>query len=646
MYKSNHLFISLLAVLLALALFPFSALAITEDSVESAPEISLPEDDINDVSAETPEDYTREDSIYRPYLSVFPERGTVAEDRELDLPRLTDAELALARELMAARDAGEQPAFTDRHYACSEKVFEAGVYPLDPELFGGNTFYVILPYFQMDKTQILSLISAFDELGIPFDPDSLNSTNCVRGTQLLYNSATRELSRDEQTRMEEIRKQIRRGIFDGESFTAEASCRSVQVQLPGYSDSAYDYLEPFCFYPYRAMTDSELATFALAQETEWEIHPDRLEKKARQYAYRVFALPLSMTAHDESRYAYSERFIEFRNSFSIEGESAGGLYASADETPFEVMVEQDYSSEQGKFPAEAIPTRILIDYPAMYNDTASGEFRCSEEELKAAARRWAERYLLVPDEDILTDWVFDSRDEGWGTVQYRMLTTEWLVCLEMSENSALYCQCSIYNRDYAVEFEDWNQDASGETGEEGTTGTGESAWAVDSDTVDRNARQEAGRILRLPLNMVTDRISRDAEAYVQYRADYSFAAGESAGKDESPDRAPDSMIVYQTPYLSKDAELRVESVFLSYPSEPGLGDRLDDGGFVAAAREWADKTLLISKEDILEDWTYNPESTAGSVVYLLQTREWTVYLQMELDGDYIWSGLYRRNNPV
>lgn len=642
MFKSNHLFMSLLAVLLALALFPYSALAITEDSVEPAPEISLPEDDINDISAETPEDYDQDDTAYRPYPGSYPERGTVSDERELNIPRLTDAELATVRELMAARDAGEQPDFSDRHYASSEKVFEAGVYALDPELFGGNTFYVILPYFQMNRAQLLSLISAFDELGIPFDPDSLNSTNCARGTQLLYNSATRELSREEQTRMEVIREQIRRGVFDTDAFTAEAYCRSVQVQMPGYSDSAYDYLEPFCFYPYRAMTDNELATFALAQETVWEIHPDRLEKKARQYAHRVFPLPLSMTAVDASRYAYSENYIEFRNSFRIDPENCGGLYASADETPFEVMVEQDYSGKEG---SEAALTRILIDYPAMYSNAGDSQPGCGEEELKAAARRWAERYLLVPGEDILSDWVFDSRNEGWGTVQYRLLTTEWLVCLDMFESNAMYGQCCIYNRDYAVEFDDWNLDASGETGAGGTDGTEESAWGVDSYTVDLNARQEVCRVLRLPLSMVTDSITRDGEGYVQYRADYSFAANERAGQEETAAGMPGSMIVYQTPRFSKDGELRVESVFLSYPYEPDLGVRLNDGEYVAAARKWAETLLLIPGEDIREDWTVCPGGTEGSVEYQLQTREWTVYLQMNMDGKYIWSGLYREMNP-
>ena len=44
MFRFNHSFTSLLAVLLALTLFPFTALAVTENVLESAPDISLPEE--------------------------------------------------------------------------------------------------------------------------------------------------------------------------------------------------------------------------------------------------------------------------------------------------------------------------------------------------------------------------------------------------------------------------------------------------------------------------------------------------------------------------------------------------------------------------------------------------------------------------
>ena len=641
MFKSRNFLISLLAVLLALSLFPFSAMAITEDEIQSAPEISLPEDDISVTGPEASEVTSQDDSIYCPGLNALPRRGTLKESEELNLPRLTDAELSMVREILAAREAGEKPEFTDRHYAQAENVFEAGVYPLDPKEFGGNTFYVILPYFQMNRNQLQSLVSAFDELGIPFDPDSLNNTNCVRGTKLLYNSATRTLSDEEQKRFNEIQEMIRHDVFDREAFTAADNCRTIQVQMPGYDHAAYDYLKPFSFYPYRAMTDNELATFALAQGKTWEVHPDRLEKKARQYAHQVFLLPLSMTAIDETRYAYSDSYIEYRNTFRIDAENSDGLYASPDEMPNEVMVEQVLLEEQGVLSSETAVVRILIDYPALYSENKEGRSVCSEEELKAAARQWAERYLLVSGEDILSDWVFDERIEDWGSVQYRLLTTKWLVCLEMSESDAGYMQACIYNRNYAVEFDGWNTDDS----EKKEAETEESAWKTDRYTIDKNARQEVYSFLKLPLNMVTDSISLSDAGYVQYRCDYSFIAEDGAGGKDSSAMTPESMIVYQTPYLTKDSELKLEAVFLSYPSRSDLSARRSDEEYLAAARKWTEETMPVSKDQILSNWTCNQEASVGCVIYVLQTTEWTVYLQMHHSGEYCWAGFYPRINP-
>ncbi len=644
MFRFNHSFTSLLAVLLALTLFPFSALAVTEDTLEPAPEISLPEEAGGDTDEELPEEEeeVQDDGSYLPAVGILPQRGTTAESEQLNYPRLTDAELATVRELLAARDAGEQAAFEDRHYANQERVFEAGVYALDPEDFCGRTFYVILPNFQMNRDQLLSLIAAFDELGIPFDPDSLDGTNCTRGRSRLYNPATRRLTGDEQNRMAELQKMIRSGILDRESFTAPSSCRSTLAQMPGYEYAAYDYLEPFCFYPYRAMTDNELAAFAFAQETEWEIRPDLLEKKARQYAHKLFPLPLSMTATDESRYAYSENYIEYRNSFRIDSKSCDGMYDSPEETPESVMVEQDLTKRGESFPEEPVVVRVMIDYP--YADGSGSGARCSAEELTASAQRWAEKYLLIPEEDILSEWAFDERLEDWGTVQYRLLTTEWLVCLEMYEADARYCQCCVYDRDYATEFDDWVLTGSAGTGAEEAAETEEAAESaepvrdLDQDLVDSSARHLLQEILNLPAEMTTTGFSRDRTgSYVQYRTDYSFPAGEK----KSADGNPESMIVYQTPYFTQTIGLRLSCVFLSYPRESGYLAELTDEEYRAAAQKWADRTLKISAEEILEDWSNDPSfDTEATVTYQLKTAGMDIYLQMYKDGESCWCGLY------
>ena len=137
MIRFNHSFTSLLAVLLAMTFFPFSALALTEDTLEPAPEISLPEEtgssegisgeDFTDAYMELPEEESAGDSnSFIPPLQLPPDRRFVQESAEVDIARLTNAELAKVKELLAARDAGELPAFTDRHYAKAEKCSKPG----------------------------------------------------------------------------------------------------------------------------------------------------------------------------------------------------------------------------------------------------------------------------------------------------------------------------------------------------------------------------------------------------------------------------------------------------------------------------------------------------------------------------------------
>ncbi len=151
--------------------------------------------------------------------------------------------------------------------------------------------------------------------------------------------------------------------------------------------------------------------------------------------------------------------------------------------------------------------------------------------------------------------------------------------------------------------------------------------------------------MNLPEEMTLAGISKDKEGYVQYRADYSFNTGKSAGKSESADGTPESMIVYQTPYFTRTIGLRVECFFLSYPHESGYMAKLTDREFRAAAQEWAAKALKIPAEDVLVDWAVDPlANTVGTVTYQLETVNWTVYLQMADNGEYLWAGFYRQAN--
>ena len=638
MIKSKHVITSLLAFMLALALFPFSALALTENELESAPEMDLQDETGNDAGTLASDDTGSEVSdtvdpfsgYYLPYNYSYPARGTVSVSEELDIPRLTDAELELARSLMAAEEAGEKSSFMELHYAAPEKVTEAGVYPLNPDDFDGETFYVFLPDFQMSKNQVANLISAFDELGIPFDPDSLNDKNCARGSSINRYYSSRYISPEEEIRMEKFKSDISRGIFDSEAIVPDAACKSVLVKKPGHDISHFDAFEQYCFYPYRKMTDNELAAFALIQETEWEIDPDLLEKEARQYARSLLKLPLTMAASHATRNTYGDDFIEFRNYFTLDPENCREIYASPDETPAEIMVEQFLYDHNGH---EASISRVLIDFPSFYDfDQVDRQAKCSDEELIAAARQWAEKYLLIPAEDIVTDWAFMDRQEDWGTVCYLLETADWGVRLEMFESDARYGQCEIYRRShYDDELIDESSLADAPI---------PSAEDIGLDVLDQSARQGASSLLKIPADLVaTEARQLDDVPWFQYRSDYALNPEGDIASYGSANEIPQGFIIYQK--LDEASKPCLDFMFVTYQDESGDDDqaRIGDEEFIARARQWAKKYLLISESDIIADWTLD-SSDAASARYRLQTREWDIYLSMLHDGQYIHCAFY------
>ncbi len=201
MFGHNHMkriSISLLAAMLALTFLPISALAVMENVLETAPEVTpttmgiieevqtteeiQPAQEVHAPAAETAEvssarQYEEEDSLYMPYKLYCPERGTTPEEHQYTSPRMSDGELARYNELYEQLSNGtlslkDVPSYVNNRDIDDSSV---GVYPLDPEDFAGETFFVILPYDRkMDDRQILSLIASFIDLGISFDPDSLN----------------------------------------------------------------------------------------------------------------------------------------------------------------------------------------------------------------------------------------------------------------------------------------------------------------------------------------------------------------------------------------------------------------------------------------------------------------------------------------
>lgn len=382
MFKSKRLMASLLAGILVLALLPFSALALTSDVLEEAPEIRL--QSAGDDGAE-----------YVP-LDFYTDRGIVPEEQQYEMPRLSDAELERITELMAALKAGEV-SFSGPSAANAAEQVTVGVYPLDPKDFDGETFYVILPAEKLNDQQLLSLVSAFEELGIAFNPDSLNGRNCSRSET---GTATRQLADDESSRMEQINRMIIYGKLEKDAVHPETECRSVSSG----SDT-------FCFYPYRRMTDDELAAFAFSRETAWDIDPDVIDRTARDFAHSLVRLPLALQTREmhtaESGMHLKVDGYTVRYTMPVDYDNRVRLRAGEPEE-VTVWLYREPEFVISKHTGEAVPESLTIVYSAPQDIPASASSSVSAEDLKAAGMQWLQDNLNFPRETLISVWNVDT----------------------------------------------------------------------------------------------------------------------------------------------------------------------------------------------------------------------------------------------
>ena len=244
--------------------------------------------------AETSRDY----SPYAPEIDRWPERQPVSAEEiaraphysdfiDFVSPWLTDIELAKMREFQAALKDGDITYSGDSIVNPSTvNSQDVAVFTLNPEDFCGESYYVFLPDSQsLSDTQLVALAAAFEDLGIDFDPDSLNDRNCCRHCNVLE---TRWLTDEENDRMEEIRAKIRRGQLKKEDIPSDTQVLTAEKRTPRTwgLDS-----KTFLFYPYRRMTDDELALFALMDEGIWDIDPDELQAAALKDTGELINLP-------------------------------------------------------------------------------------------------------------------------------------------------------------------------------------------------------------------------------------------------------------------------------------------------------------------------------------------------------------------
>ena len=445
-HKHRKSWISIIALVLAAALLPLSATALTEDKLEAAPE-----------STAAPQ--AAAGSAYLPTAGKPWNRETVSADEKEDKqftadgfsrPWLSDLELARTRRLMEQAAAGEVSYTGPSVVNASVDAFRGvGVYPLNPADYDGETFYVLLPqYSPLTDEQILSLIAAFDELGIPFDPDSLGSRNCCRNT---YQDYSRYLTEEEQERLDTITALVRRGALTVKDIPEG----TLDCYIPAArSNVAYD--KYFMVYPYRSMTDDELSLLALHTDSRWEDDPQEIERLAIEAVRTWFPDPGVVSVYQMTRGSCGELSegnytilytVELMSETTLESRKAGApLYMTVDlmkepgHAPEISYMEQTY--EQGYLMDKNLPAS-------------------TRDEWIAAAKAWAEANLKFPDGktpqawdvEYAQDFSPDPEEESyWFTGLSSGISAvlpEWELSIRIWQNSCTVQEVRMMSRKWA-----------------------------------------------------------------------------------------------------------------------------------------------------------------------------------------------------
>ena len=344
------------------------------------------------------ENYTWSEDPYLPDLYT-PDYRNLQEPEEYRMynnPWLEPGELARAMELLAAVEAGGKN-IENLKYPGYPDEMKVGVYPLDPADFCGETYFVTLPTRKLKDHDLLYLISCFRQLGIPFEPEKWNSRNCVRG--FFSNGATRNLSAEESERMEILKNRVIRGMLTDADVHAETECRSVAT-----------WFGPFSFYPYRRMTDDELAAFALARDSAWEDHPDAVETAARKFVTDIIELPLAMRLSEAERFrlAYSDVTEGYGMTFRIENTDAAGDGSVTDGKPREVYVYLRKRQDNGALRGDSARVSYDFGYSPLFREEGAS---LSEAELLEIGKQWYKDHLSFDD----SAYSFQIMDTGWGS---------------------------------------------------------------------------------------------------------------------------------------------------------------------------------------------------------------------------------------
>ena len=446
-HKNRKSWRTVIIMLLVLAVLPLNALALTEDTLEPAPE-----------NAETV--MAASAGQYLPAAGKPWNRNEVSADETVDTqfsetsgftrPWLTNLELARTRRLMEKMAAGEVTYTGPSVANASGNAFSGiGVYPLNPEDYDGETFYVRLPQHQLlTDEQILSLISAFSELGIPFDPDSLGSRNCSRREEYSMDYESRPITEEEEQRLEIIRTLIRRGVLTKDNIPAGTK----DYDIPIGSTSLK-------LYPYRSMTDDELAMLALHTDSRWEDDPLELEQMATDAVRSVYPEAGSLDNMSVTMDSWGDVTDTGRYYIRYYVSMSTGSWENGDIRDIDVELMKEYGGKP-----EISSVDVYLRYDSFTNDGTG-----NREGWIAAAREWAESSLKVPDGKAPENWTVREEPQTFFEPFYHVFpayasgeTPEWEVTVQVEPDTMKVRSGGITSKKWKHVY--WGTKVPGEAG--------------------------------------------------------------------------------------------------------------------------------------------------------------------------------------
>ncbi len=421
-----------LALLLCLVL-PVGALAVTEGVVEDAPMVEV-QTGVQAVSYLPDASYYAMDSFTPAWENAeeWVENERVGEGDSADYrdtvqsPRLTAGEAKRAQKLLKDYQDGKI-AYTGETVLEKTEGVIVGVYALNAADFDGEAAFVILPGTCLTDVQLLSIIAAYDELGLTFAPDGLNYRNCARGGGIETN---RFFADEERERFDYIADRIKRGQLTPPETLSGANGA---VRNPRLQSEYFCGMEDFSIKPYRAMTDEELISLLVAMgvhDESGELAYNDVESRARTAFYEKLGCPVSM----ELEYIFSE------GSHSSMVFTADGNIGYLD----------DFQPAYGASFAYTKPDGIKAYALAYFNKTTGELVSISTHDNNAGDD---------PELDIISDVVTQEKiNEAvagveaklnlsgmeWHTAWDNKTSTNWGVCVPVRAQVADNCLMTIY----------------------------------------------------------------------------------------------------------------------------------------------------------------------------------------------------------